>query len=86
MRLMKLPLDQLEVFAISPDANKVTAADKNGVSRILDATNGKELIASQGTQEPVNLDRSPSGDSLAVLNYRTMLQIWEVSSLLSGIK
>jgi len=81
---IKLPISDIEVFAVSPDAGKIAVADKDGMIHILDMAGGKELSAFQGTGEPVDLDWNPGGNQLAVLSYHATLQIWDVSRLLPG--
>lgn len=75
----KLPVAQVEVFAFSPDAKKLVVADAQGVVQILDAVSGETLTGIKTVDQPVDLAWNPNGTTLAILGYKTMLQLWDVS-------
>jgi len=77
--IAKFPLAVGEVFAFSPDAKKLAVADARGVVEILDVVAGKALTGFKSVDQPVDLGWNPDGTTLAILDYRTRLQLWDVS-------
>jgi len=75
----KFPLSQVEVFAISPDATKLAIADPRGVVEIVDIASGEALTGFKSVDQPVDLAWNPNGDTLAILDYKRTLQLWDVS-------
>jgi WD40 repeat protein len=69
----------VEVFAFSPDATKLVVADARGAVQILDSASGKVLTGFKSIDQPVDLAWNPDGSTLAILGYKTTLQLWEVS-------
>jgi WD40 repeat protein len=75
--LIKLPVEQVAAFTISPDATKLAIAG-DGIVRILEASSGDVRMEFPSVPEPVDLAWNPNGNSLAVLDYKTTLQLWDV--------
>ena len=76
--LAKFPVEQVAAFTISPDTRKFAIAGE-GVIRILDAASGNLLAEFPSVPEPVDLAWNPNGMTLAVLDYKTTLQLWDVT-------
>jgi len=77
--LANLPVAGAAVFAFSPDAKKLAVADAQGVVRILDRVSGERLTGFKSVDQPVDLAWNPNGATLAILDYKTTLQLWDVS-------
>jgi WD40 repeat protein len=73
----KLPVSQVEVFAISPDEEKLAVADPRGVAQILDITSAEIVTGFKTVDQPVSLAWNPNG-TLAILDYKTKLQLWSI--------
>jgi WD40 repeat protein len=69
------PVAQVEVFAISPDGEKLAVADPRGVAQILNIASGEILTGFKTVDQPVSLAWNPNG-TLAILDYKTKLQLW----------
>jgi WD40 repeat protein len=76
--LAKTPLGQADVFAISPDATKIAIAGSQGKIRIFDSALPKLLMEFQSVNQPVDMVWNPNGMTLAILDYKTTLQLWNV--------
>jgi Tol biopolymer transport system component len=76
--IAKFPIAQAEVYAISPDAEKLVVADARGVAQILDIVSGEILTGFKTVGQPVDLAWNPNGQTLAILDYKTTLQLWKV--------
>ena len=76
--LWKFPVEQVDIFAISPDAKKFGIAGQGQV-RILDALSGEVLKEFSSVPQAVDLAWNPNGETLAILDYKTALQLWGVS-------
>jgi WD40 repeat protein len=72
------PVADVEVFAISPDEEKLVAADPRGVAQILDITSGEVLTGFKTVDQPVSLAWNPEGMTIAILDYKTKLQLWSI--------
>lgn len=75
----EFPIPEIEVFAFSPDAKKLVVAGPRGVAQILEVASGEILTGFQSVDQPVDLGWSPDGSTLAILGYKTTLQLWDVS-------
>jgi WD40 repeat protein len=75
--LRRFPAEQVYAFTISPDSKKVAAADEGGIVRIYEVASGLLLHVFQSVDTPVDLAWDPTGRILAVLGYKTGLQLWE---------
>jgi WD40 repeat protein len=70
---------QAEVFAISPAGDRFAVADLRGVVQIIDVVSGDVLTGIKSVNQPVDMAWNPSGRTLAILDYKTALQLWDVS-------
>jgi WD40 repeat protein len=77
--LGKFRLAEAEAFAISPDARRIAIADPRGVVQIYDVTSGNVLTGIKSVDQPVDIAWNPNGTTLAILDYKTTLQLWDVS-------
>lgn len=77
--MIKFPLGQAEVFAVSPDETKVAMADAAGKVWMIDASAPKLLMEFQSVEQPVDMAWDPKGGKLAILDYKTKLQLWDVA-------
>lgn len=77
--LGKLPIEQVYTFTISPDSKRIVVADEGGKVRIFDVETGALMIEFQSVETPVDLAWNPKHMTLAILGYKTVLQIWNVS-------
>jgi len=75
----KYLLTEAEVFAVSPDASRIAISDPRGVVQIYDVATGNVLTGLKSVDQPVDLAWNPDGMSLAILDYKTTLQLWDVS-------
>jgi len=75
----KFPLSQAEVFGISPDAKTLAVADAQGEVQIVDIASGEVLTGFKSVNQPVYLAWNPEGRTLAILDYKATLQLWEVA-------
>lgn len=73
------PVRDAAVFAISPDEKKLVVADERGVAQIVDIASGKVLTAFKSVDQPVDIAWNPNGRTLAILGYKTKLQLWEIA-------
>lgn len=76
--LGKFITSEAEVFAISPDENRIAVSDARGVVQIFDIASGKILTGFKSVDQPVDLAWNPNGKTLAILDYKTTLQLWEI--------
>jgi WD40 repeat protein len=79
LELGKFPADQVYVFAISPDSNTIAIADERGILQFVDKTSGIAITGIKTVDQPVDAVWSPDGRRLAVLGYKTMLQLWNTA-------
>jgi len=77
--LAKAPMGQADVFAISPDATKIAIADAQGQVRIFDPSSPKLLREFQSVNQPADMVWNPNGTTLAILDYKSTLQLWDVA-------
>jgi len=77
--LAKAPMGQADVFAISPDATKIAIADAQGQVRIFDPSSPKLLMEFQSVNQPADMVWNPNGSTLAILDYKSTLQLWDVA-------
>lgn len=75
--LIEFSSDDLHVFAISPDDNTIAIADERGTVQIVDIATGERLTGIKSVEQPVDLAWHPGGKTLAVLGYKTALQLWD---------
>jgi WD40 repeat protein len=75
--IVKLP--EAAVLAFSPDAEKLAVGDARGGIEILDLPSGETLTGFQSVDQPVDMDWNPDGSTLAILDYKTRLQLWDVA-------
>jgi len=76
--LATLPLEQVFAVGISPDVEKFAVADEQGKVQIFDVISSDLLMEFQSVSQPVGLAWNPNGTSLAILGYKTALQLWKV--------
>lgn len=69
-------------FDLSPDRSLLSTIDEDGTTRIIDLDLDETLLTFESVPEPVAIKWSPSGETLAILSYRTTLQLWDVAHLL----
>ncbi|RPJ23402.1 MAG: WD40 repeat domain-containing protein [Chloroflexi bacterium] len=74
----KFPVAEVGVFAFSPHAKKLVVVDPRGVAQILDIPSGKILTGFKTVDQPVDLAWDPNGLTLAILDYKTKLQLWSL--------
>lgn len=72
------PVAEVEVFAISPGEEKLAVAGPQGIAQILDLASGQILTGFKAVDQPVSLAWNPNG-TLAILDYKTKLQLWNVA-------
>lgn len=76
--LSRTAMGQADVFAISPDGKNIAMADSQGKVRIFDPLAPKLLMEFQSVTQPVDMVWNPNGKTLAILDYKTTLQVWQV--------
>ena len=77
--LGKYPAAEAEVFAVSPDEDWIAISDPHGVTQVFDAVSGQVLTGMKSVTQPVDMAWNPNGETLAILGYKTTLQLWDVS-------
>jgi WD40 repeat protein len=77
--LGKFSTDELYAFAISPDALTLAIADEHGVIRFVDLDSGGRIVDIKTVDQPVDLVWHPDGKRLAILGYKSALQLWFAS-------
>lgn len=75
----KFSLAVAEIFAFSSDAKKLAVSDARGVIQILDIASGEVLTGFKSVDQSVDLAWNPNDLTLAILDYKTTLQLWKVS-------
>lgn len=70
---------EAEVFAIAPTEDRFAVADPRGVIQIVDTVSSDVLTGIKSVDQPVDLAWNPNGMTLAILDYKTTLQLWDVS-------
>ena len=75
----KFSADELYVFAIAPDAKTLAVADEHGIVQFVEIDSKEKLTAIKTVDQPVDLVWSPDGKRLAILGYKTALQLWDTS-------
>ncbi|HJR78443.1 MAG TPA: WD40 repeat domain-containing protein [Anaerolineales bacterium] len=76
--MAKFSIADIEVFAISPGAEKLAVAGAH-LAQIMDTASGAILMAFKSVDQPVDLAWNPDGMTVAILDYKTKLQLWDVS-------
>lgn len=76
--LGKFTLSEAEVFAIAPDEERFAVSDARGVGQIVDIASGEILSGFKSVDQTVDLAWNPNGTSLAILDYKTSLQLWDI--------
>ena len=76
--LGKLPTEQVFAFAVSPDLKKIAVADESGKVQVLEMKSGSLLTEFQSVSTPVDLAWNPKNATVAILGYKTELQLWAV--------
>jgi WD40 repeat protein len=71
-------MGQADVFAISSNAKRIAIADSNGRVRVFDPSSPKLLMEFQSVGQPSDMVWNPNGTTLAILDYMTTLQLWEI--------
>lgn len=77
--LAKFPGSQAAAFAFSPDEKTIAVSDPQGVVQFLDVASGEFMTEIKSVDQPVDLAWNPDGSTLAILDYKTKLQLWDVS-------
>jgi WD40 repeat protein len=77
--LAKFSIGEVSAFAISPDAKYFALADEHGIVQIVDIASSDVLAEIKTVDQPVDLAWNPNGLTLAILDYKTTLQLWKVS-------
>ena len=75
----KYRLAEAELFDISPDANRLAISDPRGVIQIYDVVSGHVLTDIKSVEQPVDLAWNPNHMTLAVLDYKATLQLWDIT-------
>jgi WD40 repeat protein len=75
----KYRLTEGEVFAVSPREDRMAISDARGVVQIYDIASGRALTGIKSVDQPVDIAWNPQGETLAILDYRATLQLWDVS-------
>ncbi|HET9910145.1 MAG TPA: hypothetical protein VFQ23_26105, partial [Anaerolineales bacterium] len=76
--LGKFTVSEAEVFAIAPDEKRFAVSDARGVGRIVDIETGEVLSGFKSVEQTVDLAWHPDGATLAILDYKTKLQLWQI--------
>jgi WD40 repeat protein len=76
--IAQLPPGQVSMLAMSPDAKIFAVADERGTVQFIDVESGETLTAIKTVDQPVDLAWNPDGKTLAILAYKTSLQLWEI--------
>jgi WD40 repeat protein len=76
--ITSFPANVAAVFALSPDSKILALSDPRGVVEFIDLESGGALTGIKSVDQPVDLSWSPSGDALAILGYKTELQLWRL--------
>jgi len=66
-------------WAKASDAKSFAVADKHGTLQFIDAASGETVTGFKTVEQPVDLAWNPEGGTLAILAYKTTLQLWDVS-------
>lgn len=53
-------------------------ADETGIVQFVDLVTGDKITGIKTVDRPVDLVWNPSGTSLAILDYKTRLQLWHI--------
>jgi len=53
----------------------------NGKVRVFDPSSPKQFMEFQSVGQPVDMVWNPNGTTLAILDYMTTLQLWEIPAL-----
>ena len=77
--LAKIPVSQAAAFAVSRDEKTLAISDPRGVVQLLDVASGEVKTGIKSVDQPVDLAWNPDGSTLAILDYKTKLQLWDVS-------
>jgi WD40 repeat protein len=77
--LAEFPAGGVSAFVISPAANYLAVADEHGIVQIVDIASGEVVTEFKTVDQPVDLAWNPNGQTLAILDYKTTLQLWKVS-------
>jgi WD40 repeat protein len=62
------------------DAEEVAIADEGGIVELVDGASGEVYSEIKTVDQPVDLAWHPGGKLLAVLGYKTALQLWEIGN------
>jgi WD40 repeat protein len=71
-------------FDLSPDGSLLSTIDEDGTTRIIDLASNETLLTFESVAEPVAIKWSPNGEMLAILSYRTTLQLWDIAQMLEA--
>jgi WD40 repeat protein len=69
-------------FDLSPLRTLLASVDQDGTARIIELGTGETLVTFQSVGEPVAIKWSPDGETVAILGYRTILELWDISEAL----
>jgi WD40 repeat protein len=69
-------------FDLSPERSLLAAVDQDGTARIIDLATDETRLTFESVAEPVAVKWSPDGETLAILSYRTNLQLWSIAQML----
>jgi WD40 repeat protein len=76
--LATFPVAEVSAFVISPGAEYFAVADESGLMQIVDTSSGEVVTEMETLGQPVDLAWHPAGLSLAILGYKTELQLWSI--------
>jgi len=76
LELEKLPMEQVYALTVSLDLKWIAAADETGKVQIIEVGSGNLITEFQSVSEPVDLGWNPANTTLAILGYKTTLQLW----------
>lgn len=73
------PVESAAAFALAPDSKILALSDPRGVIEFIDLASDEVFTGIKSVDQPVDLAWSPSGDALAILDYKTTLQLWRIA-------
>ena len=72
-------IDDVYAFVVSPDAKTIAIADERGIVQFIDTSSGESKNSIKTVDQPVDLAWNPNDGILAILGYKTALQLWEIN-------
>ena len=78
--LGKFPLDEVYAFAISPNGEQFAIADERGIVQFVEVASGETAAEIKTVEQPVDLAWNRDGNAIAILGYKTALQLWALKN------